>query len=72
MWLMYRQADREHAFACDADGGRILGVIARRLPREVATISDNGTVRHPRMTTRDELAAAVRAVLVGHPSSFDG
>ena len=63
MWLVYRQAGHDHAFACDADGGRILGAIARRLPGEVATICDNGTTRHLWMTTRDELAAAVRTVL---------
>ena len=63
MWLVYRQAGREHAFACDADGGRILGVIARGQPREVATVCHNGTVRKPKMTTRDQLASATRAIL---------
>jgi hypothetical protein len=38
MWSVYRQGEREHAFRCDADGGRIPGVVARVLPAEVATV----------------------------------
>src|SRR5262245_29094114 len=63
MRIVYRQGNNEHAFGCDADGGRILGVIARSLPAEVATICHNGTARRPATATRDEVVSAARAVL---------
>jgi hypothetical protein len=46
-----------------APGGPILAVIAKALPQEVAAIAHNGTRRHPAKTTRDELTAAIAAVL---------
>jgi hypothetical protein len=63
MRMVYRQGSREHAFACDADGGRILGVVARALPGEVAVVCHNGTARRPAKATRDELVTAARVVL---------
>jgi hypothetical protein len=63
MRIIYRQGEREHSFSCDADSGRILGVIARALPAEVGVLCHNGTARWPITATRAEVFTAARAVL---------
>jgi hypothetical protein len=63
MRVVYRSGDAEHVHETDSAGGRILGIIARVLPREVAAIAHNGTRRHPVKTSRDELMSALPAVL---------
>jgi hypothetical protein len=63
MRIVYRAADAEHVHESDGAGGRILAAIARTLPREVAAIAHSGIEEDPVKTTRDELLAAIRAVL---------
>lgn len=63
MEIVFQCGRDEHVMNSDSAGGRILAAIAKVLPREVAAIAHNGTVRHPEMTTRDELLTALSAVL---------
>jgi len=63
MQIVYRADDVEHGLQTDSAGGPILAAIAKTLPREVAAIAHNGTPQRPEKTTRDELMAAIRAVL---------
>jgi hypothetical protein len=63
MQIVFQSGENRHVFDSDTAGGRILAAIARTLPQEVAAIAHNGTARHPEMTTRDELLAAIGVVL---------
>ena len=63
MKIVFQSGETKHVFDSDSAGGPILAAIAKALPREVAAIAHNGTARHPEMTTRDELLAAIGAVL---------
>jgi hypothetical protein len=60
---MFRSAGRDHIHESDSAGGRILGIIARTLPREVDVIARTGIEDDPVTTTREELISAIPAVL---------
>lgn len=62
MRIVFRATDLEYVHQSDSASGRILGVIAKTLPREVAAIAHNGIEDDPEKTTRDELISAIHAV----------
>jgi hypothetical protein len=62
MRIVYRSGDLEHVHEARSAEGRILGIIAKTLPKEVVAIARNGTEAEPEWTTKDELAAAIRAI----------
>jgi hypothetical protein len=62
MRIVYRAGDAEHVYDADHADGMIIRIIGGAMPQEVAELAHNGTLRYPRRTTRDELAAAIRAV----------
>jgi hypothetical protein len=62
MHIVYRSGDLEHVHDARSAEGRILGIIAKTLPKEVVAIAHNGTEAEPEWTTKDELAAAIRAI----------
>jgi hypothetical protein len=63
MRVLFRSAAGDHVHASDSDGGRILGIIAKMLPREVDAIARTGIEDDPAKTTRDELISAIPIVL---------
>jgi hypothetical protein len=62
MRIVYRSGVLEHVHEARSAEGRILGIIAKTLPQEVAAIAHNGTEAEPEWTTKDDLAAAIRAI----------
>ena len=62
MRVIFRSAAGEYIHQADSAGGRILGIIAKTLPREVAAIAGPGSEIEPTQTTRDELISAITAV----------
>lgn len=62
MRIVYRSGALEHVHEARSAEGRILGIIAKTLPQEVAAFAHNGTEAEPVWTTKDALAAAIRAI----------
>ena len=63
MRLVFRSAAGDFAHESDNAGGRILGIIAKTLPKEVDAIARTGMKEDPVMTTREVLISAIPAVL---------